>query len=211
VDVAEWVGLDGVNDDTVEQLGTDTNCFEGVEYYYEWTEMYPSGTLVQGTTACFNNNTDCPRPGDQIQASVVSTPGTGGNNDYTLKLTDLSDAAQNFSVPATCPATECLNSSAEWVVERPAYETVFGPQIVPQADYGQAAFENGTVGSGHTSTTIENYPGTVYDIAMVDDTESYILSCPGQSGPPGQLLLPSGCPSARVSRGGFSVTWDGSF
>ena len=210
--VAQWVGLDGFNDDTVEQLGTEAECFEGVEYYFEWSEMFPSGTVGQGTTACINDNTDCPQPGDQIQASVVSTPGTGGNNDYTLKLTDFSDSAQNFSDPATCPATECLNSSAEWIVERPAYDLYFGPQIVPQADYGRTAFTNGTVGTGSKSTTIENYPGAVYDVAMVDDTESYILSCPGQFGPPGQLLLvPSGCPPARVFRGDFTVTWDGSF
>jgi hypothetical protein len=213
VAVVEWVGLDGWNDDTVEQLGTATQCFEGVEYYSEWAEMYPSPTTLDvGTTACANYNTDCPQPGDKIQASVVSTPGTGGNNDYTLKLTDLSDSAQNFSVPATCPANVCLNSSAEWIVERPGTDSPFGIQTLPQPDYGQTAFANGTVGSGRTSTTIENYPGAVYDVAMVDDTDSYVLSCPGQNGPPGQLLLvPSGCPLARVSRGDFSVTWDGSF
>jgi hypothetical protein len=212
VAVAQWVGLDGFNDNSVEQLGTATQCYEGVEYYTEWAEMYPSATLLEaGTTTCVNNNTDCPQPGDRIQASVVSTPGTGGNNDYTLKLTDFSDSAQNFSDPATCPATECLNSSAEWIVEAPGTDSPFGIQTLPLPDYGQTAFANGTVGSGRTSTTIENYPGAVYDLAMVDSTGSYILSCPGQNGPPGQLLLRSGCPSARVSRGDFSVTWDGSF
>ena len=31
-----WVGLDGFNDATVEQLGTTAYCFEGVPYYFTW-------------------------------------------------------------------------------------------------------------------------------------------------------------------------------
>jgi len=78
----EWVGIDGYNNGTVEQLGTATQCFEGVTYYYVWYEMFPAGTVEEGTVACINNNVDCPQPGDRISASVTVTP--GGN--YTLSL-----------------------------------------------------------------------------------------------------------------------------
>lgn len=209
--LAEWVGLDGFNDGTVEQLGTATQCYEGVEYYYDWYEMFPNGTVEEGTTQCINDNVDCPQPGDRVGASVVSTP-DGANNDYTLALTDFSSPRQSFSVSASCPADTCLNSSAEWIVERPAFDLPFGFQILPQADYGQTAFSDGTVSAGGATTSIENYSGTVYDMAMIDDSEGYFLSCPGQRGPSGQqLLFPSGCPLDTPFLGGFSDTWDSSF
>ena len=86
--LANWVGIDGFNDATVEQLGTGAQCYEGVTYYYVWYEMYPAGTVEEGTTACINDNVNCPEPGDQISASVTVTPGSSGENGYTLSLTD---------------------------------------------------------------------------------------------------------------------------
>jgi hypothetical protein len=229
--LANWVGLDGYSDATVEQLGTATQCYEGVEYYYDWIEMYPAGTIEEGTPQCISDNVDCVKPGDRIQASIVSTPGTGtnrGTNEYTLKLTDFSDPAQSFDVAnQPCLASVCLNSSAEWIVERPAFEVGPYPQFLPQGYYGQTAFENGTVGWGNRQATIDSYPGNVNDVQMVDDSIGYVLSCPGQNGPPGQLLeLPeatsisiqtngsvagSPCGPTNASGGNFSVTWDGSF
>jgi hypothetical protein len=209
--LAQWVGLDGFTDGTVEQLGTATQCYEGVEYYYDWYEMFPGGTVEEGTTQCINNNVDCPRPGDVVQASVDSTP-SGANNDYTLALRDFSSPQESFSVSATCPATTCVNSSAEWIVERPAFSLPFGFQILPQADYNQTAFTDGTVSAGGATTSIENYAGTVYDVAMIDDSQGYFLSCPGQRGPSGQLLvIPTGCGLDTPFLGGFSDTWDSSF
>lgn len=49
--IAQWVGLDGFTDETVEQLGTATQCFEGVTYYYVWYEMFPNGEVFEGTAA----------------------------------------------------------------------------------------------------------------------------------------------------------------
>ncbi len=249
--LAQWVGLDGFNDSTVEQLGTATQCYEDVEYYYDWYEMYPNNTVEEGTPACISSNVDCPNPGDRIQASVTSTE-TGGTNNYTLSLTDATNPAESFSVTATCPASTCLNASAEWIVERPA--TVIGTganaiiQILPQASYGETAFTSATVPSGHgtppfgngnsnsnsssnssngsssnsNSHGVGNDSFTAYDLPMIDDTATYILSCPGQFGPPGQLLsvpypatstskaIPNGCPPVQFN-GGFSDTWDSSF
>ena len=71
---AQWVGLDGATNGTVEQLGTGEQCYEDVLYYYVWYEMFPAGTVQEGTQACINNNVDCPRPGDQISASVNAPP-----------------------------------------------------------------------------------------------------------------------------------------
>ncbi len=36
-----WVGLDGANNSTVEQLGTEGDCVGGRPVYYGWWEMFP--------------------------------------------------------------------------------------------------------------------------------------------------------------------------
>jgi hypothetical protein len=212
--LAQWVGLDGFTSGTVEQLGTATQCYEGVEYYYVWYEMFPGGTVEEGTVACINLNTHCPRPGDEVRASVVSTNDGAGKNDYTLALSDTSRPSESFSISASCPDTTCVNSSAEWIVERPAFDLPFGFQILPQAEYDKTAFRDGTVSAGGVTSTIENYSGAVYDIAMIDDSQGYFLSCPGQTGRSGQLLLLSNaaaCPPVSSVNGEFRDTWDSSF
>src|SRR3984885_2367466 len=96
--LSSGVGVDGFTDQTVEQLGTAAQCFEGVLYYYVWYEMYPAGTVEEGTTACINDNVDCPEPGDQISASVSVTSAGSGENNYKLTLVDHTRPAESFSV-----------------------------------------------------------------------------------------------------------------
>jgi Peptidase A4 family len=213
--LANWVGIDGFPPSvTVEQLGTGAQCFEGVTYYYVWYEMYPAGTVVEGTQACINNNVDCPQPGDRVAASVTVT--AGGN--YTLSLTDFNRPQESFSVKATCDPSTCLDSSAEWIVERPATELPPPAppgliQILPLVDYFQTGFFNGTLTSGGKTTKIEQFQdGTVNDVPMVDDTGSYFLDCVGQREFGPQLLqTPNGCPTVSPIHGSFNVTWDSSF
>jgi len=208
--LSQWIGIDGWSTGTVEQLGSATQCFEGVEYYYIWYEMFPNGTVVEGTADCINDNVDCPRPGDLISASVTATP--AGN--YTLSLNDWTNPQQNFSVTASCAPSTCLDSSAEWIIERPAYPLPFGFQIVPLADFFQTGFFNGELTSGGKTTDIEKFQdGPVYDVLMVDDTDSYLLDCVGQRGFGPQVLptTTNSCPPVSPSRGSFNVGWDSAF
>ena len=209
---AQWIGIDGATNGTVEQLGTATQCFEGVEYYYVWYEMFPGGSVEAGTQACINNNVDCPEPGDRISASVTATPA----GHYTLSLTDYSHPAESFTVSASCAPATCLDSSAEWIMERPAFELPFGFQILPLGNFFLTGFSNGTLTSGGKTTDIEGFKdGPVYDVQMSDDTASYWLDCVGQQawwGP--QLLLtsnPKACPTVSPIHGSFSIAWDSSF
>jgi hypothetical protein len=213
--VSNWVGIDGFSDSTVEQLGTGAQCFEGVLYYYDWYEMFPQGTVEEGTTACINDNFNCPQPGDQISASVSVTPGSSGNDNYVLTLTDHTRPQESFSVTSSCASSTCVDSSAEWVIERPAYEPIPGLfQFVPLVDYNRTGFESGSlVANGHRSS-IGGFNGAVYAMPMIDDSISYYLDCPGQHGPPGQVLTftAANCPAVQPSfNGRFSVTWDSGF
>jgi hypothetical protein len=216
--LANWVGIDGFSDSTVEQLGSATQCFEGVEYYYVWYEMYPAGTVEEGTTACINDNVDCPKPGDKISASVTVTAAGSGENNYKLTLTDHTRPQESFSTTQQCAAATCTDSSAEWIVERPA---VLPPppapvQILPLADFWRTSFSSADVVSGGKYSSIQGFKdGTVYDIPMTDDTDSYYLACVGQPSPPGTLLPISqanACPTVSPHPGGgFGENWDSSF
>jgi hypothetical protein len=214
--LANWVGIDGFSDGTVEQLGTAAQCFEGVTYYYVWYEMYPAGTVEEGTTACINDNVDCPQPGDTITASVNVTSAGSGENDYTLTLNDRQHPQESFSTSAECATDTCADSSGEWIVERPAVAPAFGIQILPQADYTRTSFSSGYITSDGVTSNIQGFgDGTVYDMGMVDDTNSYYLSCVDQPSPPGSLLSATSttaCPLASPTRsGGFEESWDSSF
>jgi hypothetical protein len=216
--LANWVGVDGFTDQTVEQLGSATQCYEGVKYYYVWYEMYPAGTVEEGTTACINDNVNCPQPGDRISASVTVSSAGSGENNYKLTLTDHTRPQESFSTTQQCAATTCTDASAEWIVERPA---VLPPppapvQILPLADFTRTFFSSAGVVSAGKSSSIQGFKdGTVYDIPMTDDTDSYYLACVGQPSPPGTLLpisQASACPTVTPNPGGgFRENWDSSF
>lgn len=79
-----WVGLDGYNSNSVEQLGTDSDCSRGRPTYYGWWEMYPNPS-VQLSTSSYPVS-----PGDTLTAEVSYS---GGN--YTLSMS--SSRGWNFS------------------------------------------------------------------------------------------------------------------
>jgi len=173
---SEWVGIDGWDSGTVEQDGTLGWCFESKPTYFTWYEMYPAGTVEVGSTL---------RPGDKITATV-SRSGTA----YKLGLTDWTHPADSFAKTATCALTTCLDTSAEWVAERPA----FSIGIAPLADYASWKLFGGTETASGKAGTISSYPTNIRT-NMVDATDSYQLS------------------SASALTGGtsFTTTWRNSY
>jgi hypothetical protein len=214
--LANWVGLDGYSNGTVEQLGSGAQCYEDVTYYYVWYEMYPQGMVEEGTADCITYNVNCPQPGDVVSASVKVTPGSSGQNTYVLSLTDHTRPQESFSTTQSCAAATCLDQSAEWIIERPATLPPFGiVQILPLADFDETVFLSGRTTFGGVSSSIGGFAGPVNDIAMSDDTASYLLDCVGQHAPPSTLISatdPTACPVAAPRRdGGFRVAWDAGF
>jgi hypothetical protein len=162
---SDWVGLDGFSSSTVEQDGTVSQCFEGQALYYTWYEMYPAGTIAVGTTVA---------AGDKIKASV-SRSGTA----YTLALTDSTRSANSFTKHATCATTTCLDTSAEWIAERPAYSI----GIAPEARFATVPFSAASETAAGRTSTISGYWGTNWDMSAIDATSSYdIASVSGLTG-----------------------------
>jgi Peptidase A4 family len=155
---SDWVGLDGFNSGTVEQLGTISWCFQSKPVYFTWYEMFPKGTVEVGRAL---------KPGDKIAASVTRT-----GTSYALKLTDSTTAGNNISVTKTCALATCKDTSAEWVSERPSFGNT---GIVPQAHYNAFKITSGAQTSGGKAGTIGSGPG-VNSITMIDVTGTYNLN-----------------------------------
>jgi Peptidase A4 family len=154
---SNWLGLDGFNSSTVEQLGTTSWCYKGKAVYYTWYEIYPKGAHQVSTAL---------KPGDKVTASVTRT-----GTSYAFKLTDSTTSGNNISVTKTCALATCKDTSAEWISERPSFST----GIAPQARYNAFKITNGSqTSSGHTGT-IGAGPG-VNAITMIDSTQTYNLS-----------------------------------
>jgi hypothetical protein len=100
-----WLGLDGYNSSTVEQLGTEADCSHGKPVYYAWWEMFPNASHTIGAFTV--------SPGNRYTAEVQSD----GGDDFTLTL---SGGGNNpFSLTAQLGAEASL-SSAEWIAEAPS-------------------------------------------------------------------------------------------
>lgn len=105
--MAPWVGIDGQNNNSVEQTGIETSCESGKARYRAWYEMYPAPAVYYRNPV---------RAGDKITASV-----TRRGSRYTMTLTD---HTQHWS-RTTTRTHHTGHSSAEVVLESPseAYPT----------------------------------------------------------------------------------------
>lgn len=138
---AFWVGIDGSEgSQTVQQDGTLAECTGGKATYYDWWEMYPTNAVqVEHPVS----------PGDKLTGSVVFT-----GKAYTLTVTDHTHKSGSFTTTQKCSGTACLNTSAEWIVERPSGSS----GLYALADYGTATFTKASVTSGKTTGAISKFP-----------------------------------------------------
>jgi hypothetical protein len=124
---SEWVGIDGYNESTVEQAGTQTDCILGQGTYASWWELY--GTPVDGGGQVDLPGNDHIHPGDQVFAQVVAGHGTGmppdnipGQGTYGFTFVNFTE---NWVFNAIEPSRGALsqeppNLTAEWIVEQPS-------------------------------------------------------------------------------------------
>ena len=123
-----WVGLDGYSSNSVEQLGSDSDCNGSTPQYYAWWEMYPNPSQVLSSSYPVN-------PGDHMTAWVASN---ASGTDFYLAIKD-SSAGWSFSTNQTA-SPGFGRSSAEVVAEAPSSCNVLFCSQVPLADFGQIGF-----------------------------------------------------------------------
>jgi hypothetical protein len=101
-----WVGIDGDTSNTVEQIGTDTDCSNGAPTFYAWYEMYPKSLVVINSVSV--------SPGNTFTASVTYN---SNNSTYLLTLTN-NTTGQSFSTSQF--SKKARRTSVEWVMEGPS-------------------------------------------------------------------------------------------
>ena len=110
---AVWVGIDGYSSNTVEQIGTESDCVNGIAENYAWFEFYPHNY--------FTIESALVKPGDIITASVAYSA-----SKFTVSL------SVNGGKPfiTSTKMSQAERSSAEWIVEAP-----YSGGVLPLADF----------------------------------------------------------------------------
>lgn len=172
-----WVGIDGWNSRSVEQIGTDSDYINGHAQYYAWYEMYPAGSVTLSLTI---------KPGDTISASVDDA----GSGKFALSIMNVTSG---HSYSTTQTSSQAQRSSAEWIQEAPSSFT----GVLPLANFdtinfsGANATVNGTPGPADNSWA----NSTLYQTNMVTKTGALKAMTSD--------LSDSGSPSTSS----FSVKW----
>jgi Peptidase A4 family len=153
---SNWVGLDGFDNETVEQDGTFGFCggkHNTTPEYEAWYEMYPAGSV----------NVFKVKPGDVMDASVKYFKGK-----FTLTIADKTSGKSATDVAA---CSTCERTSAEWIIERPAGCDASGCFLFALADFGTTTMSNDWAGTGGGLRSIASFT-TTYPIYMVQPLNS---------------------------------------
>jgi hypothetical protein len=135
-----WVGIDGYDSSTVEQIGTDSDCNgRNRPSYYAWYEMYPAGSVQTPLSI---------KPGDAVSAEV-SVKGT----TYTLTLVD----SRSGTYTTTQTASGDADSSAEWIAESPEICNVFSCSLAQLANFGTVNFGSASATAGAVTGPISAF------------------------------------------------------
>ncbi len=177
---SQWVGIDGVEDPSVEQDGTESDCVGGVPTYSAWYAMWGDSEVNGGDVVQLSSSSYPVNPGDAITASVSLSGGI-----WTLAISDTA-AGWQYTANIQSPSPAPPQSSAEWILERP----LEGGALPALSDFDSASFTGAAATDSAASGPISAF--TDQPSAMVALTAPTVLATPGP-------LIPSG--------DGFSVTW----
>ena len=139
-----WVGIDGYSSNTVEQVGTDSDCQNGEPVYYAWFEFYPHPSFTVDSVPI--------SPGNIVSAEVKSS----AKGTFTVTLTNVS-TGKSFSTSGKVASAE--QTSAEWIAEAP-----YSGGVLPLADLNSVFL--GLDYTGQTSSCFATIGGTTGPIGL---------------------------------------------
>ncbi|MBY0110019.1 MAG: hypothetical protein K2X90_02835 [Candidatus Babeliaceae bacterium] len=144
-----WIGIDGYNNGTVEQIGTAHEWHNGKPYHYAWFEMYPNAAFeIQGFPVV---------PGDTISARIEYK----GNNIFLMTIANTTRKVYTTIPTAYTTSVSAIRACAEWVAEAPYMKSV-----LPLAHFSAVSFTKCTVTIGGTTGGINNPNWKSDNIAM---------------------------------------------
>jgi hypothetical protein len=134
---AIWVGIDGFNDSSVEQMGTSHDWVQGAQQNYAWFEMYPNGSFEINGFPVDN--------GDQISARIAYI----GNDIFKMVMFNHTKGVTTTIPYSYTTSSAAQRSSAEWIVEAP-----YSGEILPLSDFKLATLN-------YCSAIIDGMSGTI--------------------------------------------------
>jgi len=144
-----WIGIDGYNSNTVEQIGTDSDCSRGTPSYYAWYEAYPRPLVVIRSLTI--------HAGDVISAEVSFSGGK-----FSASITDLT-TQKSFAGSGIVMSAQ--RSSAEWIAEAPS--SLLG--VLPLANFKTVYFSSCSATINGVTGSIGSFGGAVVQqIKMVN-------------------------------------------
>jgi len=121
---SNWVGIDGFNNSSLIQTGTEQDYYSGAAHYNAWWEILPAAeTRINSITV---------HPGDRMTASITR----GSTGKWTITISD--SKGGSFT---TQQSYSGARTSAEWIEEAPSVNG----RTATLAHYGSSTFDPGTV------------------------------------------------------------------
>ncbi len=123
---SQWIGIDGFNNGSLIQTGTESDYVSGAAHFAAWWEILPAAETIITSVPV--------RAGDRMSASVTKN----SNGTWTISIKDNSTGG-SFS---TVKSYAGPGASAEWIEEAPTV----GGRIAQLAHYSSPqTFDPGTV------------------------------------------------------------------
>ncbi len=210
---ADWVGLDGDGSNSVEQIGTSSDCDSGTPTYSAWFEFYPSVAVTTSDTV---------GAGDKMAASVVAIAGT---DKFTLTLTD---TTRSWTKTETAESPGGSGASAEIIAEAPSGSERVN-SVLPLADFKTVTFSDVLVngkkigdvadaqkiamvdGNGSPMAIVTALSaGDTFTVTWVSSGYSGDAQQAGVDGSGGQSSVGSGWPQGGFGSGGYGSGGSGS-
>jgi len=118
---AYWIGIDGFDSESVEQLGTGTACKNGKAVHYAWFEFYPAPAKIIQTVSV--------APDDQLSAEISAK-----GQRFTMTIRNLT-SGESFTTSRVMP--NAPKASVEWITEAPSALNGAG---LPLSNFGSVSF-----------------------------------------------------------------------
>ncbi len=168
---AFWVGLDGYSNSTVEQIGVQAKCEDGIADYYAWWQMWPSPVHDLPVAA------EPVHPSDVLTAAVART----GDN-YTLSLR--SSAGWQYTTVQQASADD---ASAEWVASSPPLCHTCRYALL--TDFGRVGFRHVEAAAGGALRPLASFARSGGPISLtMTGPYGVTRAAPGPIAPGGQAF-----------------------
>lgn len=193
-----WVGIDGYTSSSVEQIGTEHDVINGVPQYYAWFELYPAASqIIEGFPV---------NAGDLIETRVIyKGKDCNGNDIFRLTIKNHTEKVMFSTNQHTTPGYPAHLSSAEWIVEAPAFSDprigCLNAALLPLTNFGTFSFLkcNAVINGKEGSITSNDW---TFDLITMTSSDNEVKAIPSNPITKRCAAQSSKCKGSR-----FNVTW----